>query len=406
MHNFWNELAIDGNNTTVEKEIIKHLLYSGECTCSELSKEIKLSTPTTTKLISKLITLGFIIETGKSENAQGRKPILYGVNPEAGHFIGVDVNYDHIQIGTMDFKGKVVNNEQKFPYWAKNSTESIDTLCNIINNYIESLSIERDKIMSIGINLSGRVNATKGYSYSYFNTENLPLTQLIKDRLHCHVTIENDTRAMCYGEYMMGVCENQKNIVYINAGWGLGIGMIINGELYYGKSGFSGEFGHFPYYNNDILCSCGKSGCIETEASGSAVHRRFIEKLNQNRVSILSKKYNSTGEITLSDIIESIRKEDSLAIEVIEEVAEHLGKSIAGLINIFNPELIVIGGSLAAAGRYLQLGVESAIYKHSLRLVNEDTEIKVSSLGKNAGIIGACLLTRSKILNIVKTDKN
>ena len=255
----------------------------------------------------------------------------------------------------------------------------------------------------MGINISGRVNTLTGYSYSSFYFDERPLTEMFENELNINVSIDNDSRAMTYGEYIKGCVNGEKNVLYVNVSWGLGLGIIVGGQLYYGKSGFSGEFGHIPAFGNEILCHCGKKGCLETEASGLALHRKFLEKLHSGHSSLLTQKsgYNPNDPISLNDIIEVALQEDMLAIELIEEIGNSLGKHIAGLINLFNPELVVIGGTLAYAGDYLMLPLRSAIRKYSLNLVSKDSTIKVSKLGEKAGLLGASLLARSKFIGLI-----
>jgi predicted NBD/HSP70 family sugar kinase len=233
----------------------------------------------------------------------------------------------------------------------------------------------------------------------YFNEQ--PLTEIFQERLGIHATIDNDSRAMAYGEFMNGLVGDEKNVLFVNCSWGLGLGIITNGQLYYGKSGFSGEFGHLSVFDNDVICHCGKKGCLETQASGSYIHRRFLEKMAEGYSSILDKKKKKGEPITQEDILDAALKEDMLAIELIEEVGNTLGKHIAGLINLFNPELVIIGGVVALTGDYLLLPIRSTIKKYSLNLVSKDTGIKLSKLGDKAGVIGACLLARSKMLGII-----
>ena len=249
--------------------------------------------------------------------------------------------------------------------------------------------------------MTGRVNPASGYSYSIFYFEEKPLAQILEERLQTKVFIENDSRAMTYGEYMKGVVQGEKNILFVNMAWGLGLGIIIDGNLYYGKSGFSGEFGHFCMFENEVLCHCGKKGCLETEASGSAFHRILIERYREGSNTILAGKLDSGEEISLGDLLEAVRKEDVLCIDILEKMGVNLGKGIAGLMNIFNPELVILGGTLSLAGEYISLPVKSAIRKYSLNLVNQDTEIKISKLGERAGAFGACLLSRSKLLGMI-----
>jgi predicted NBD/HSP70 family sugar kinase len=228
-----------------------------------------------------------------------------------------------------------------------------------------------------------------------------PLTVLLEERLGCSVFIDNDSRAMAYGEYMCGAGQGTRNMLFINASWGLGMGMVLDGKLFYGKSGFSGELGHFPFFDNEVLCRCGKRGCLETGASGIATHRLFTEKLAEGRISSLSCKFSQKEDISLEDIVEAVGREDVLAIEVMEQIGSDLGRAISGLINMFNPELIVVGGTLAATGDYLLLPIKGAINKYSLTLVSRETDVRLSKLGEVAGVIGACTLVRSKTLNLL-----
>ena len=153
--------------------------------------------------------------------------------------------------------------------------------------------------------------------------------------------------------------------------------------------------------DNGIICQCGKIGCLETGASGSALHRTFVEKIKEGKVSSLSSKYDKPEDIGIDDIIEALMDEDMLAIECVEEIDSVLGQAIAGLINIFNPELVVIGGRLSIAKDYLMLPIKSAINRHSLIIVSKDTSIKFSKLGKKGGPIGACMLSRSRLLGLL-----
>lgn len=142
---------------------------------------------------------------------------------------------------------------------------------------------------------------------------------------------------------MQGCVKGEKDIIFVNISWGLGIGIIIDGKVYTGKSGFSGEFGHVNVFDNEILCHCGKKGCLETEASGSALHRILLERIGSGESSILSKR-TAENPPTLDEIITAVNKEDLLCIEIVEEIGQKLGRQIAGLISIFNPELVIIGG--------------------------------------------------------------
>lgn len=177
--------------------------------------------------------------------------------------------------------------------------------------------------------------------------------------------------------------------------WGLGAGLVINGDIFTGKSGFSGEFGHFNVFDNEILCHCGKRGCLETEVSGVALHRKLVQCVQDGKQSILSKRIlHGDTSLTLDEIISATNKEDLLCIELVEEIGQKLGRYLAGLINLLNPELVIIGGVLAQTGDYILQPIKSAVRKYSLNLVNKDSVIALSKLLDKAGVIGACMLSR------------
>jgi len=392
---------IDGKNAILKQNILGLCINDGDYSIADLSKELGTSIPTITKLVGELIDEGFLEDMGKQGTNGGRRPSIYGLNPYAGYFVGIDVRRNDISIAVTNFKGQTVDLQEDMPFVLENSVASLKALCKCILDHLKKSGIDKEKVRAYGVNLSGRVNNETGYCFTYFIGEDRPIASLLEDELQTPVFVENDSRAMTYGEYICGVANNEKNMLFLNVAWGLGMGMIIDGKLSYGKSGFSGEIGHFPLLDNDQICQCGKTGCLETGASGSALHRMIMEKLREGRSSSLSDKFNANEEITLEDIMAAVEEEDVLAIETVEKVGSTLGRAIAGLINLFNPELVVIGGRVSAAKEYLLLPIKSAIQKHSLNMINKDTTIKFSKLGKKAGPIGACMLSRTKLLGLL-----
>ena len=398
---FLEEIKQGIRSASLKKDIICYYINNGDDTLADLGKELNFSVPTVTKMVGELIEDGIVMDFGKMETPGGRRPNIYGLNQSSGYFIGVDISQKRVHIGLINFKGDLIDEQMDISFEEAHPHERFERLCEIIEDFMSHTVVPKDKILSIGINISGRVNPQTGHSYSFFYFDERPLTEMFEEKLGIDVSIDNDSRAMAYGEYIKGRVQAEKNIIYVNVGWGLGLGIIVNGQLYYGKSGFSGEFGHITAFENEILCHCGKKGCLETEASGSALYRKFLEKLHRGQSSLLTQQKENEDEITLNDIIDVALQEDILAIELIEEVGNTLGKHVAGLINLFNPELVIIGGTLANAGDYLILPLRSAIKKYSLNLVNKDSSIKISKLGDKAGLLGASLLARSKFIGLI-----
>lgn len=399
MNSFLNN--IEGKGAIMKQRILGLCINDGDFSIAELSKELNASIPTVTRLIGELIEDGFLEDLGKTGTSGGRRPSIFGLNQAAGYFVGTDIRRHHVSIAVTNFKGKIVDYKEDVPFTLEGTEESLRKLSDLIKGNTDTLGIEQEKVLAYGINLTGRVNHETGYSFSYFIGEDKPLSQVLKKELGAPVFLENDSRAMAYGEYICGEANNEKNMIFINLSWGLGMGMIIEGKLSYGKSGYSGEIGHFPMLDNGKICQCGKIGCLETGASGSALHRIFVEKIKEGKVSSISSKFADPEDIDIDDILEALMDEDMLAIECVEEIGSILGQATAGLINIFNPELVVIGGRFSIAKDYLMPPIKSAINRHSLNIVSKDTAIKFSKLGKKGGPIGACMLSRSRLLGLL-----
>lgn len=394
-----NVSGVAYKNKFLKRRILNHLDLHGEFTITELSKELNTSVPKITSLVNELIEDGLLRDNGKFDSTGGRRASIYGLVSDACYFVGVDVKRYYINIGMIDFRKHLVNLKEKIPYRLENTKESYQQLMAIIKEFLQSQQEKKEKILGLAINLTGRINNTSGYSHSYFNFQEEPLAETIQKTIGIPTFLENDSRAMAYGEFYGGEMAGAQNVLFVNIDYGIGLGIMLEGKLYYGKSGFSGEFGHIPFFNNEILCQCGKKGCLETEASGQSLLRKFKEKTKQGYNSSAIKRKKDPTDLNLLDIIAAANNEDMLCIELLAEVGEKLGKGLAVLINLFNPELLIIGGTLSETGDYLRLPIKSAINKYSLSLVNSDTQLRTSKLGEKAGVMGACLIARNKALS-------
>ncbi len=393
-----NASGVAYKNRLLKRLIINYLDITGNVTIAELTKELNISAPKITNLVTELMEDGLIKDYGKVDSTGGRRASLYGLIAESCFFIGVDIKRYYINIGLLDFKKNLVTIKEKIPYKLENSVDAYQELINVIKTFIDETLIKKQIILGICINLSGRVNHTTGYSYSFFHFHEEPLSQTIEKEIGIRTFLENDSKAMAYGEFCSGIVSNEKNVLFINIDYGVGLGILIDGKVYYGKSGFSGEFGHIPFYNNEIICHCGKKGCLETEASGIALLRNFKSKIEQGSSSSLIKKGKPYEELSLREIVEAAKSEDVLSIELIAEIGEKIGRGLAVLINIFNPELVILGGTLAETGDYIRLPIKSALNKYSLNLVSSDTKLVISKLGEKAGVMGGSLMARNRSL--------
>ena len=385
---------------SAQSRLLAQFISHGASTIPEIAKAVGVSLPTATSALNELIKAGIVKEIGKKDNSPGRIPMVYDLIPTAGYFVGANPEMDCLALAASDFSGNLITEKVRVPYEYENTLESLERLGEIINEFIATLPLAKEEILQVCVNLAERVNPFEGRAYNMFTFLKESLTDKFTELIQLPVCIENDSRSMAFAEYCKGCCKGVKDVIFVNVRWGLGIGIIINGQLFYGKSGYSGEFGHMTAYNNNIICHCGKIGCIETEVSGRALKRKLTEKILEGKTSILSDKVlNKKEELSLQDILDAIAKEDVLSLATLQHIADELGKQLAGIINIFNPEMLVIGGEMSVTGDYLTLPVNMGIKKHSLNIMNEDSQIVTSELKDLAGVMGACLMARHRLLS-------
>ena len=366
--------------SSVQGRILEQFVSQGTFTIPEMSKAVGVSLPTATSAINELIKAGLVREVGKKDISSGRIPMAYDLVPNAGYFVGVNPEMDCLALAASDFCGNLITEKVRVPYTYENTPENLEQMAKIINDFIATLPYAKEEILQVCVNIAERVNPFEGNAYNMFTFLEESLTSKLTKLIQIPVCIENDTRSMTFAEFIKGRSKGLKNVIFANVCWGLAIGIIIDGKLYYGKSGYSGEFGHMTAYNNNIICHCGKIGCIETEVSGRALKRKLTEKILNGKTSILSDKVlNKKEELTLQDLLDAIAKEDVLSLATLQTIADELGKQLASVINIFNPEMLVIGGEMSVTGDYLTLPVRMGIKKFSLNIMNEDSQIVTSS---------------------------
>ena len=395
-----NLKGINHKNNIIKRNIIAYMAINGESTLSELTRELHISVPTMTKLVQELVDDSIVNDLGKVETPGGRRPNVFGLANSAIYFAGINVARDHMVYVITDLQNNIILEHTDNSFELVDRPQCLERICQNIENFIATSGVDREKILGVGVSIVGRVNPETGRSYKYFTSSEESLTDIISARIGIRVMLENDTRARCYAEYTTGKAKNESNVIYLHMGRGVAIGIVIDGKLYYGKNGFAGEFGHIPFFDNEIICACGKKGCLETEVSGIALENKIVALIERGVNTHLREMYDRGESIHINDIIAAARNDDNLAIELIEEAGEKVGKAVAFLINTFNPETVIVGGNLAMAGEYLMLPLKSATNKYSLNLVYKDTKFRVSKMSDGANAWGVAMLIRNKVIGL------
>lgn len=390
--------AIEEKKTWHKKHILHSLYFNGPLSNSELSRLIKLSTPKINSLLMEMITDGLVRELGRGDSSGGRRPNIYGLVDDGFYVAGITININRTIISIFNSNNQEVSGPHYFPIKMQSDLEIFRQVNEKLEQVVNESHIDRNKILVAGIELPGVINPKLGINKTYF-PQVTNLYEELRKIFGTPVYFNHDSKVRAFAEQHFGLARGKKNVLMLQADWGLGLGIIINGKLYTGKSGFSGEFGHLPIADNGVLCSCGKQGCLETIVSATAIARIAREGIKKGQSSLITELVDGdTSKIDITIVIQAANMGDQFAISLLTDTGYWLGRGIAYLIQIFNPELIIIGGRVAEASRYILAPIQQAITIFSNRDLSSDTEIKFSELGSKAGTMGIAAYALEKIL--------
>ncbi|PRY99887.1 putative NBD/HSP70 family sugar kinase [Marinilabilia salmonicolor] len=383
------EVSNKSRQAKQKRKIIRALSKSDvPLTIPELQKQVRISTPTTIKLINELITDLLVLEEGKKETENGRRPTLYTLNIDKFHAIGVEILFKRISIAVVRLDQKVILEKQDINFRLENTPECLETVISFIQETLEECQIGKEHILGIGIGLTGRVNTLTGESYNFFNFREEPLAQHLTKRLQKQIFIDNDTHVMGLAEQVLGQAKEAKNALVLNVSRGLGMTIIAHKKIITGGMGFAGEFGHMQMSNSEKLCICGKRGCLGMEVSGYALEENFKSDIKKGDISLASSN-KILDDIRYDDIINATNEGDALSINLLQEMGEKLGMALGNIVNLLNPELIIVGGKFAQAGYMFTDSIKTGMNKTALTIPLRYLTIKTSQLGSETGYIGA-----------------
>jgi predicted NBD/HSP70 family sugar kinase len=373
--------------------IFREFYFSGNLSCADLSGRIGKSLPLTMKILNELIEEGYVKESGYAPSSGGRRPVMCTIKPDTVYILSVAMDQLVTRISLMDIHNNHVIGIEKFELSLQKNPVALSALAEKMEVVIRNSGVDKTKIIGAGIGMPGFIDIKKGINYTFLDSENKTVTQYLSDKLDIPVYIDNDSSLIALAELRFGAARHKKNAMVINIGWGVGLGMILNGELFRGHNGFAGEFSHMPLFNNNKLCGCGKTGCLETETSLLVVIEKATNGLRSGRLSGLSKNF-PTGhyEQDYKAIITAALKGDQFAVELLSEVGYNIGRGVAILIHLMNPESIILSGRGAMAGKMLQAPIQQALNKDCIPRLSANTIVELSTLGYEAELIGSAVL--------------
>ncbi|HVM88484.1 MAG TPA: ROK family protein [Puia sp.] len=377
--------------------ILKELYYSGEISCADLSEKINKSLPNTMMQLTDLVEKKVVVEGGYAPSTGGRRPLMYSLKHDFMYVLAVAVDQFSVRIGLTDMHNNPVSAIEKIEFDVYHNQNMVQELSDMIEAYIIKSGFEKKRIAGIGVGVPGFVDFNKGINYSIIDSKSI--TKGITEKTGIRSFVDNDSSLIALAELKFGVVKNAENAMVINIGWGVGLGLILDGGLFRGSNGFAGEFSHIPLFANNKRCSCGKYGCLETEASLFVIVEKAKSKLLNGGLSSLN--YEQLVNVNIEEAFELIRvaafRGDKFAIELFSEAGYNIGRGVAILIHVLNPDVVILSGRGSVAGKVWQAPIQQAVNEHSIPRLAENTEIKISKLGHNAELIGAAALVVDRL---------
>jgi glucokinase-like ROK family protein len=383
--------------------ILNSLRTTQSHTRAMLAASTGLTRATVSSLVDELIQLNLVRETGQHLPQGGRPGTGLELNPEGGCAVGVEIGVDFISVVLADFTAQI-RWRQRVEFTTRASNEVISQTEALVDQAIECAKTLNLRLLGIGLGLPGLVNVEQGLLKRAPNLgwRDIPFRALWETRFGVPVYVINEGNAAALGEHYFGVATSYHDFVLLStSNVGLGAGIIIGGKLFQGIDGYAGEIGHMVLDPSGPPCACGRKGCWEVVAGTKAILGYAVEQMQLGRASRLVECTKGNFQKLTIEMVEHASNEgDAVASEAIERACSLFGVGIINLINIFNPQLIVIGGPLSGMLEPFLPVVYSAIESLAFRALSEHVEIKISELGQDACVMGAV----AAVLDIVFTN--
>jgi len=373
--------------------VYKLIDLKGPISRIDLSKQSELAPASITKITRELMEAHLIHETTVQEaTTRGRPAVGLQTNNEGWQFLSMRLGRGYLTIALHELGGDVLI-DTKIDIHERDQEDVLARLLHEIDEFFQTYAEQLDRVTSIAVTLPGLVNSEQGIvlQMPHYNVENLALGPEIYKETGLPVFIANDTRAWALAEKLFGNSQDNDNSVLISIHHGLGAGIILDGRVLQGRHGNIGELGHIQIDKQGKLCHCGNRGCLETVASSQAIREQVKERIAQGDSSSLE----GIEDVTIEQICAAAAEGDPMAVEVIEQLGHYLGSAIAIVINLFNPEKILIGGVVNQAKNVLYPAIQKCIEEQSLKVYHQDLELMESRFYKQATMPGAALIKQA-----------
>jgi glucokinase-like ROK family protein len=362
---------------------------------ADIAKRTRLSRSTVSVIVDQLLATDLIRERGVGVSRGGRRPVLLEFNPKAGFVVGLDIGAAHMLVMVADLgTNALVTREEPFSIEV-GPERGLAQATHMVVAALEQVAVSRDRVFGVGVAVPGPVDYAVGMVVSppiMPGWDRVPIRDRLQKALNLPVYLDNDANLGALGEYAYGAGKNVSNLAYIKAATGIGCGLIIDGCIYHGQRGYAGEIGHLTIDENGPPCRCGSFGCLESMASAEALVRRAEAAIQAGQKTSLSR---CESHLTLAEIARAAHEGDALSQQLFEEAGRHIGVALAGLINLLNPGMVIVGAH--EAGDLLLDPLRRTVESRTMNGASYDAHIVPAQLGHRAVAIGAAALVLQQI---------
>lgn len=384
----WNHHVVKKGNKSLVLDKIKN---NSPISRAAVANQTGLNKGTVSSLVSELLEDHLIYESGPGESSGGRRPVMLLFNNSAGYSIGIDIGVNYLLGVLTDLDGNIFQ-EKVMTFKNLSYNEIEEQLFNTIDSLISSVPPSPHGIVGIGVGVPGIVdNSGEVLLAPNLNWTNVNLKSILQKKYNLPVIIENEANAGAYGEKKFGAGKEFENIIYVSAGIGIGVGLILNGSLYKGSNGFSGELGHMTIQVNGSKCRCGNDGCWELYASEQALI---------NNAGLLDIPLPSNKEGDLNNLLTLAENGNKEVIKLFEQTGDYLGVGINNIINIFNPQQVIIGNRMASSKKWLEESLNTRVANQALWFQRSDLQIDFSELSTLSSALGVAAFSIENFLSV------
>ncbi len=389
-----------------EGEIIHLLNQHGQISRTDLARMTGWSRAKISLEMDGLIRRGLVLEVGDGVSEGGRKPRLLSINDQLGFLAGVDIGATSIDLALADVCGVILQRRSE-PADVRNSPEQLlGRCCELICEMVLAQGGQPEKILGIGVGVPGPVEFSKGVLVApplMPLWERYPIRDFFRKTFRsAYVVVDNDVNIMALAELREGDGRGVDHFIFIKIGTGIGCGIVSNGKIHRGADGSAGDIGHICVDKNGPVCRCGNLGCLEAVTAGPAIAEKAMRAAQDGSSQILAHKLTANGgSLTTEDVGSAMREGDRAAVEIVQYSGRVIGETLASLVNFFNPNYIFFGGGVTNLGNQLLSSIRQAVLNRSLPLATRHLVIDYSSMGSDAGIIGAICLAKDHLFLVV-----